>query len=380
MHVAVWVGLSDKKCLEHLQGLDDCNLVSKGLLFRRWPIDGLQKFRQVCPPEPLRRSLILSHLYVFFSSVLSCMAFRPDVCIGISMLPHSVMAKIAQCLTGSKFVNWLIGTDMYVEIHRGWLGRKLFLPMVRSAASTLCMGQYSKDILISLGWNEERVIVGRNSYNFSDFYALSPQERWDEGKWDVIYIGRLDRYHKRVDLLLGAIAEMKKQRSNVTCAIVGDGPDSERLKKLSCFLDIVENVFFLGQRSDIPRCLNDARIFAMTPSWEGLPSSIVEAMACGVPVITSNVGDVDDIIENGSNGILVNSDHPEAYAKVMLNLLNDRLLYESMSHKAMQTGESIKKAILFGESAKRWESALRKGKSVPPQKTQKHYEKPMHYF
>ncbi len=360
MRVAVWVGLSDKKCLEHLQGLDECNLVSKGLLFRRFPIDGLQKFRQICPPRLLQRSYILSHIYAFFASVISCITFHPDVCIAISMLPHSVMAKIAQCLTGSKFVNWLIGTDMYVEIHRGWIGKKLLLPMVRSAASTLCMGQYSKSVLLSFGWNEKRVIVGRNAYDFSDFYALSPQERWDKGKWDVIFIGRLDRYHKRVDLLLNAVAEIKQQRSNVSLAIVGDGPDYKRLKQLSRFLDIEANVFFLGHRSDIPRLLNESRIFAMTSSWEGLPSSIVEAVVCGLPVITSNVGDVADIVEDSSNGLLIESDHPEDYAKAIIRVLNDRMFYESMSHKALQVGESIKQAIHCGDSAKQWESALRK--------------------
>jgi glycosyltransferase involved in cell wall biosynthesis len=360
MRVAVWVGLSDKKCLEHLQGLDDCNLVSKGLLFRRWPIKGLQKFRQVCPPKVLRHSVILSHLYVFIAGVISCMIFNPNACIGISMLPHSLMAKITQCLTGSKFINWLIGTDMYVEIHRGWLGKNLLLPMMRSAESTLCMGQYSKAVLISLGWNGESIIIGRNAYNFFDFYVISPQERWKKGKWDVIFIGRLDRYPKRVDLLLCVVAEMKKQRSGVTCAIVGDGPDYERLKELSCSLNILENVFFLGHRSDIPRLLNESRIFAMTSLWEGLPSSIVEAIVCGLPVITSNVGDVGDIIDDGINGILVKSDHPEDYAKVMIRLLNDRIFYESMSNKALQLGESIKKAIYCGEPAKQWESALRK--------------------
>lgn len=358
MRIAVWVGLSDKKCLEHLRGLDECNLVSKGLLFRRFPIDGLQKFRQVCPPRFLQHSYILSHIYAFFASVISCIAFHPDVCIGISMLPHSVMAKIAQCLTGSKFVTWLIGTDMYVEIHRGWTGRKLLLPMVRSATSTLCMGQYSKSVLLSLGWNDKRVIVGRNAYDFSNFYALSPKERWKKGKWDIIYIGRLDRYHKRVDLLLGAVAEMKKQRSCVSCAIVGDGPDYKRLKELTYSLDIVENVFFLGHRNDIPHLLNESRIFAMTSSWEGLPSSIVEAVVSGLPVITSNVGDVGDIIKDAINGILLQSEKPADYAKAIMNFLNNHALYEAMSHESKQTGETIMKDINFGESRKRWETAL----------------------
>jgi len=64
--VAAWIGLSDKKCLEKLKGLDDCILVDEGILFRQYPVAGLRKFRQICPPPIVRASAVAGHLYSAF--------------------------------------------------------------------------------------------------------------------------------------------------------------------------------------------------------------------------------------------------------------------------------------------------------------------------
>lgn len=363
LRVAVWAGLSEKKCLEHVSGLDGSELVRDGILFRQHPVAGLKKFRQICPPKPIRFSTILSHLYAFLAGIVVSVFARPDVCIGISMIPHSICARIAQTLTGSKFITWLIGTDMYVHLPQTWFGKKILAPLMRSADCTLCMGQNSKKLLTSLGWDGEKTIVGRNAYDFSDFFATPPRERWENGEWDIIFTGRLDRYHKRVHLLLQTVAELKKEKADVTCAIVGNGPDYGRLQKIRKLLDIKENVSFLGHRKDIPDILNNARIFVMTSAWEGLPSSIIEALVCGLPVVTSTAGDVADIIENDVNGILVPLDRPGDYARAILSLLRDRDLYESMSCNARRTGEDMVKQIANGESARRWTVALRKGRT-----------------
>ena len=354
VRVVVWVGLSDKKCLEKLRGLDACELVEGGLVFRRYPVKGLKKFRQINPPSIFRSSALLSHLYALMVTAPWCLRFRPHVCIGISLMPHSVMAKLGQAVCRSKFVTWFIGTDVYVELAQKWWGKLLRKPMA-NASCTLTMGSCSNKMLASMGWPQERLLVGRNDYDFSEY-----KETGAENEWNVIYTGRLDRTHKRLSLLLYALTEVKKSYPAIRCAIVGEGPDRKRLEEMCRSLGLHSNVYFLGHRHDIPALLNRSRIIVMTSAWEGLPSSIVEAFALGLPVVSSNVGDISDVVDSGDNGFLVNSNNPSAYSEAILRILDHPELYSEMSKSAKQTGQRIRRAIERGESAMRWRQAIEK--------------------
>lgn len=352
LRVAVWVGLSDKKCLEKLRGLQECDMVEEGLLIRRHPVEGLESFTQICPPALLRFSAALSHLYALLITIPACMRFRPHVCVGISMMPHSLLAKLGQVASGARFVNWVIGTDLYLELRDTWWGRAL-RPLMRSAWATLCMGSQSKEELVSMGWQPDRVFVGRNAYDLSAY-----EDRSAEVTWDVIYTGRLDRGHKRLHLLLRAVAAARDRGHELDCAIVGKGPDRDRLERIRDDLGLNQRVQFLGYRSDIPELLNRSRILVMTSAWEGLPASIVEAFACGLPVVTSEAGDVRDIVDDGENGYIVTSDEPKDFAEAIIRTLTDSDLYARLSASAHETGEHLRREQREGVPAKRWSRAL----------------------
>lgn len=356
LRVAVWVGLSDKKCLEHIKGLHDCDLVGAGILFRRRPVRGLETFRQVCPPAFLRSSAALSHLYVLLVTIPWCLRFRPDVCIGISLIPHSVLAKLGQIACGARFGNWLIGTDIYVELAHKWWGRLLRRPMT-STAFTLTMGSGSSKKLETMGWSRDRLLVGRNTYNFADY---SDDTTGMEKEWDIIYTGRLDRAPKRIGVLLHAVNKLKASHPDVRFAIVGEGPDRARLEGISRSLNLESQVEFLGHQTDIPGLLYRSRILVMASAWEGLPSSIVEAFACGIPVVAPNVGDISDLVVNNDNGILVDSDRPRDYARALVRLLNDQEVYRGMSKEAQKTGDRMRHEIQENEPVQRWAKALQK--------------------
>ncbi|MFO8090234.1 MAG: glycosyltransferase [Desulfatiglandaceae bacterium] len=357
LRVAAWVGLSDKKCLEKIRGLNDCDRLGAGILFRRRPVQGLEKFRQVCPPAFLRSSAALSHLYALLITVPWCLRFRPHVCVGISLMPHSILAKLGQIACGATFVNWLIGSDIYVELPHKWWGRLLQRPMA-GASSTLTMGSGSNKKLKAMGWSSDRLLVGRNDYDFSDYNDHKIEM---EKEWDIVYTGRLDRAHKRIDVLLLAVNELRISHPGVRCAIVGEGPDRKRLEGIRRSLDIEAQVDFLRHQDDISGLLSKSRILVMTSAWEGLPSSIVEAFACGVPVVTADVGDISDVVVNSDNGILVNPAAPPAdYAEAIGRLLDNPDEYHRMSRSAKRTGDRIRRQIEDGVPAARWEQALKK--------------------
>ena len=94
---------------------------------------------------------------------------------------------------------------------------------------------------------------------------------------------------------------------NVSLIIVGDGPQETNLKKQVENLNLTDRVHFLGYRTDIVDLMRSADIF-LQPSWanEGISQSLLQACATGLPVIAGNISGLNELIENGANGLLVN--------------------------------------------------------------------------
>lgn len=129
--------------------------------------------------------------------------------------------------------------------------------------------------------------------------------------------------HKGLEYLLEAASLLLALRRDISFLIVGEGALKRTLKKLCINLKIEKNVIFAGERSDIPEILFSIDIFVLPSLREGLPLTILEAMACGKPVIATNVGGVSEVVKNGVSGILVPPGDPEAIHGAMIELLGD---------------------------------------------------------
>ncbi len=125
-------------------------------------------------------------------------------------------------------------------------------------------------------------------------------------KNDVMYAGRLLQ-HKRIDLILLAIADLKKSGQKISCIIVGEGPEKPYLKKLSHTLGITKLVKFhdfYQKDSDIYSLMKASKVFALPSEREGFGMVAIEANACGTPVVT-NLADnnaAKDLVRHGDNG------------------------------------------------------------------------------
>jgi glycosyltransferase involved in cell wall biosynthesis len=105
--------------------------------------------------------------------------------------------------------------------------------------------------------------------------------------------------------------------------IVGEGTEEANIRRLIETLGIEKHVRLLGARRDIPRLLSACDLFTLSSTREGLPIAILEAMAAGLPVVSTDVGDVRMAVKDGVNGILVPSGDSERYADAVLELLTD---------------------------------------------------------
>lgn len=135
-------------------------------------------------------------------------------------------------------------------------------------------------------------------------------------------VGRLDRV-KDYPTLLYATSEVVKYFPKIKILFIGDGPHRNELENLSTSLGIKENIIFLGERKDVIELLKIMDIFIMTSLIEGISNTILEAMSCGLPIITTNVGGNSEVVLDGATGFLVPPKRPDLVAEAIMKILND---------------------------------------------------------
>ena len=145
-----------------------------------------------------------------------------------------------------------------------------------------------------------------------------------DGETVIITVAALTS-RKGQRFFLQAMADIVKKHEDVRYLVVGGGPLGDALKAQAESLGIGCNVVFTGERGDVPDLLRISDIFVLPSSIvEGLPVSVIEAMAAGLPVVATKVGGVHEVVEDGMTGILVPPEDPGAIAKAVLSLLADR--------------------------------------------------------
>ena len=128
---------------------------------------------------------------------------------------------------------------------------------------------------------------------------------------------------KNFPMLLDAVARVRQTRPDVRLVLAGDGADRGALEAQARALGCADAVHFLGWRSDTAEVLRCLDVFALTSWTEGLPLVILEAMACGVPVVSTSVGDIPLILESEKTGYLVPPGDTAALAETLAALVDD---------------------------------------------------------
>lgn len=141
-----------------------------------------------------------------------------------------------------------------------------------------------------------------------------------------------------IDILLEAVHLLvsRNEIPEISVNIVGDGQQRERLEAMAERLDIDSNVRFLGRlpNAQVPAILKSADVAAVASRSESFGVAAVEAQACGVPVIASSVGGLPEVVEDGVSGVIVQKEDPEALARALVELHEDRARLRRMGQAA----------------------------------------------
>jgi glycosyltransferase involved in cell wall biosynthesis len=132
------------------------------------------------------------------------------------------------------------------------------------------------------------------------------------------------------EILIEAAGKIIEKNRDVVFLIVGDGPRKNQLTDLVNQKGLSNYFIFTGIRNDVPKLLKITDIFVLASHWEGLPITVLEAMASKVPVVVTNVGGNREAVINDYSGILVEPNNPHALSKAIASLIKSKELRKKM--------------------------------------------------
>jgi colanic acid/amylovoran biosynthesis glycosyltransferase len=162
----------------------------------------------------------------------------------------------------------------------------------------------------------------------------------------VVAVGRLDPI-KGFDVLVDALGELRREGRRVRCRIIGQGPLEADLRERIARHGIGDTVELVGAlpQEKVREALYGAAIFVLpsvvtaTGDRDGIPVSLMEAMAAGTPVVSTRVSGIPELVDDGREGLLVPQRDPPALARALARLLDDPALGEQMAHAARKKVE-----------------------------------------
>jgi glycosyltransferase involved in cell wall biosynthesis len=241
--------------------------------------------------------------------------------------PHIVHVNSAKAGALGRLAGWLARVPIRIYTVHGWAftahrgassvvyrwAERALRPLT---TTTICVAESERRAGLEAGTcDEATTVVIRNGVELPSAGAVEPRS----GPHRLVTVGRLQAPKDPITLLR-ALSELGRPAEAV---IVGDGPDRPAVESEVRRLGLQTAVRLTGERDDVAELLAEADLFVLSTRSEGLPLSILEAMAAGLPVVASDVGGVPELVVDGETGFLVPPGDPHALAAAIERLLDD---------------------------------------------------------
>ncbi len=258
--------------------------------------------------------VVHAHSHLFFSSnVAALFASLTDVPLVVTN--HGLFSQSAS--------EWVQKAYLYT------VGRKTF----DAAERVFCYSETDRDRLQSYGV-ETPVAVVRNGIDCTTFRPMGSETRDESGSGKresevdgddghtLLFVGRL-KPGKGVHVLLRAMAELQDDFSDLTLKVVGEGPLRESLEEYAADRGVADSVEFTGwlAQERLPEEYSDASVFVLPSLNEGFPRTVLEALACETPVVTTDLPQLESVLDGV--GLTVPPESPGLLAAAVADLLGD---------------------------------------------------------
>jgi len=258
-------------------------------------------------------------LFYYFKKI------KPDV-LFLNFNKDVSIAGLAGRLAG---VRKIIFRNGFPIIQKKWQHR-ILMPLVDTIiVNSLALKRY----YLSFNWNfASKIKVIYNGIEIPEEKSVKV-ERTSETPFIILGAGRLTRV-KQFDLFIKIITQLKNEFP-VKAVLAGEGSELENLKQLSKSLDA--DIEFVGHVNSLMPFLQQADILLHTSRNEGMPNVILEAMATGVPVVATNAGGTNEMIEDGENGFLCEVGAIQCLVEKMKLLITTSDLMKRFSRAGLKT-------------------------------------------
>lgn len=325
----------------------------------------LEKIRFSYPPFIIQRifgriipKLILTMILVF--------KYQPWFLISCAIVPNGVICYIVSVLFDKVWIHDLMCGKNEILIGPNHTNQKLkriknkragkaveniLKYILRKADVVAVMGQNSKNFLIrEVNIKKDDIFIISGSYDIRRFKIEENQKEL----YEIITVAYL-RPEKRIDRFIKVIEILKKRYPKIKSAIVGEGREKRKLEKLTYNKGLRENIKFIGWTNSPEKYLKRAKIFLLTSDTEGLSIAAIEAMACGLPVVCTKVGNMKDIVIDEKTGFIVDSFSPVDLAKVVNNMIKNSAQTKVLGQNSYKL---IKERYTIESEKKKWSKAL----------------------
>jgi glycosyltransferase involved in cell wall biosynthesis len=284
-------------------------------------LHGISKKRDLYKGE--RRSIFQALL---FSAACAKLLFRPFDVVDVDSMPFFPLFPV-------RVICWLRFKKMHATWHEVWgssywqnylglagkFGAAVEWLAMKLPDAIISNSDHTTKRLVQEGVKKPIVTVPLG-VDIETILAVQPHEMQS----DIIFAGRL-LPNKNVDLLIRAVKLVKRTKPDVRCLIVGDGPERQRLEDLVVELRLQNNVTFfnfLEDHNELYSLMKSSRMFVLPSVREGFGLVVIEANACGLPVITTmhELNAASDLIVQGRNGYLaqLNISHIARHIRIVL--------------------------------------------------------------
>lgn len=350
MKLLVSINLGDRSTMHHLYPITLLDDVEQIMVVKDKPYPKMNKVQYYCPPNWSLKIPVFAFVLKFFIMCYLSIKEKPDLITGYLLFPHGILAFITGLLTGRKIgISTIAGPVELYAWGKSPIGKysyhnplpelsniaKISLWILNKCDLITVTGSYTSKCLVKLNVDENKIFILPHvldeNFKFKDVNK----------EYDIIYVARLAPV-KHVEILIKSIKVVKKQYPSIKVAIVGSGECRIKLEKLAQSLNLSENIVFVGYQSDVWNWYNKGKLSVLTSEREGFPYSVVEALSCGLPVISSNCGDVCDVIKDGYNGyIIVNYEDYNSFANKIIEILENPIVIDSFSKNALKTAKEM---------------------------------------
>lgn len=268
-------------------------------------------------------------LWVLFSEASR---LRPQIFMGYHIMPNAPLALLASGLFGGKAIYQMTGGPIQVEGG----GYRSENPLLRATGRASVLQEKLQFRLVkSFDWvvvrGEKAAVFVRDRIGMNHCFCLTgaiDTDRFvpaapEEAEFDLVVVSRLVGEFKGIERFLEVMAHLRVLMPNVRAAIAGDGPAREEFEKVARHSGVDRNIRFLGRTQEVRTVLNRSRVFVLLSPSEGMSIAMLEAMACGLPAVVTDVGELGDALLDDGGGVLVDYKGSEEVARLIHGLLED---------------------------------------------------------